>query len=230
MTDKKLELKKIAAEKAVEQIQSGMLIGLGVGSTAIHAVNKIAELIKTGQLVDIKAVACSKSTHEHAEELGIPLISLEKDMKLDITIDGADEVSEDLNLIKGGGGALLREKIIAQSTKREIIVIDDSKLSQHLGENFPLPVEVLQFAWESHLGFLQELGCIPKLRLIDSNKPYITDQGNYIIDCDFGAIKSPYMLAEQLDQRAGIIEHGLFLGLTSEVIVASETGLKILKI
>jgi ribose 5-phosphate isomerase A len=229
MTDNIFELKKAAAENAVEQIQSGMLIGLGVGSTAIHAVNKIAELIKSGQLVDIKAVACSKATHEHAEKLGIPLIPLQKNMLLNITIDGADEVSHDLNLIKGGGGALLREKIVAQSTKREIIVVDDSKLSQHLGEIFPLPVEVLQFAWESHLGFLEDLGCIPKLRETGDNEPYLTDQGNYIIDCNFGAIESPYKLAEQLNQRAGIIEHGLFLGLTSEVIVASETGIKILK-
>jgi len=229
MTVEILKLKKTAAEHAVEQIESGMLIGLGVGSTAIHAVNKIAELIDNGKLKDIKAIACSKDTHEHAVRLGIPITLFEKSKLIDLTIDGADEVDQNLNLIKGGGGALLREKIVAQSTKHQIIVVDDSKISTHLGENFPLPIETLEFGWKSHIDFLEDLGGHPELRMLSNGLPYKTDQGNLIIDCDFGPIPNPGKLDFMLNQRAGIIEHGLFLGLTSEVIIASSTGINTIK-
>ncbi len=222
-------LKKISAEKAVESIRSGMLIGLGVGSTSDHAVRKIAELLKTGKLKDIKAVVCSKATEDLASSLGIPLTSLKKNQVIDVTIDGADEVDRDLNLIKGGGGALLREKIVAQATNYQIIVVDDSKISVRLGEKFPLPIEVLQFGWQSHYVFLIELGGKPVLRHINTQTPFLTDQGNYIIDCDFGPMTSPHSLALKLDQRAGIIEHGLFLEMANEVIVASPDGIKTLK-
>lgn len=222
-------LKKMSAEKAVEEIQSGMLIGLGVGSTAIHAVNKIAELIKSGDLKDIQAVACSSATYDHAYSLGISLTSLKENQLIDITIDGADEVDENLNLIKGGGGALLKEKIVAQATERLIIVVDDSKISINLGEKFSLPIEVLQFGWRSHIQFLTDLGSLPTRRLNADNDSFVTDQGNYILDCNFGPIEDPKALALELDKRAGIIEHGLFLGLASEVIVSSVSGIEILK-
>jgi ribose 5-phosphate isomerase A len=229
MPDDRKPLKKIAAEKAVDYIKSGMLVGLGVGSTAIYAVDKIGELINSGSLTNITAIACSKATHDYATDLGIPLTFLDKKKLIDITIDGADEVDQKLNLIKGGGGALLREKIVAQSTIRQIIVVDDSKLSQHLGRNFSLPIEVLQFGYRSHFSFLKDIGGNPIQRINDTGKPYITDQGNFIIDSDFGAILEPQKLASKLDQRAGIIAHGLFLNLASEVIVASSSGINILK-
>lgn len=229
MNSDKTNLKKIAAEKAVEQIKSGMVIGLGVGSTAIHAVNKIGSLIESGELKDISAIACSKATHDHAQKLGIPLTSFSEDRLIDITIDGADEVDANLNLIKGGGGALLREKIVAQSTLYEIIVVDDSKISKYLGEKFYLPIEILKFGWETHMKFLESLGGEPTLRKDDSGHLYETDQSNFIIDCNFGPIKNPESLAKELESRAGIIEHGLFLGLAKEVIVASSSGIKTIK-
>ena len=170
-----------------------------------------------------------QETEDLASSLGIPLTSLKKNHNIDITIDGADEVDRDLNLIKGGGGALLREKIVAQATNHQIIVVDDSKISVRLGEKFPLPIEVLQFGWQSHFIFLIELGGKPVLRQIKDLTPFLTDQGNYIIDCDFGPMNNPHSLALKLDQRAGIIGHGLFLEMASEVIVASPTGIKTLK-
>lgn len=228
MTIDYTQLKKTAAEKAVEQIQSGMVIGLGSGSTAAFATLKIGELIKSGDLKNIVGISSSKQTEELAKANGIPLITFADYPVIDITIDGADEVDENLNVIKGGGGALLREKIIAQATKHEIIVVDESKISKYLGAKFYVPVEVVPFALEAEKRFLESLGGKPALR-IQNNNTFVTDEGNFILDTHFGEIKEPALLAARLNERAGIAEHGIFIGLASEVIVAGSDGIKALK-
>jgi ribose 5-phosphate isomerase A len=220
------QLKKKAGEYAAEQfIQSGMLVGLGVGSTAIHAVRKISQLIKEGKIFSITAIACSLETEEYAGSLGIPLIDINPETKIDLTIDGADEVDPDLNLIKGGGGALTREKIVAQISRREIIVIDQTKHSDILGTNWAVPVEVIPFGWQSQDQFLQSLGARTKLRTLENGNAYLTDQRNYIIDADFGPIHEPIILADQMKHRTGIVEHGLFINLATDLIIATEDGI-----
>jgi len=191
------DLKKIAAEHAVNQfIQSGMLIGLGFGSTAIHAVRKLSQKIKRGELSSITAIACSKQTEQYAKELGIPIIDFNLTTEIDITIDGADEVDPNLNLIKGGGGALTREKIVAQISRKEIIVIDPSKFSEILGTNWAVPVEVIPFGWQTQERYLRSLGAKTSLRLQKNGRPFWTDQNNFIIDADFGKITEPLLLAD----------------------------------
>lgn len=220
------ELKKQAAEYAADNfIQSGMIVGLGFGSTAIHAVNRIAERIKSGNLLDIKAIACARSTEEYASSIGIPIIEFAETTVIDVTIDGADEVDPDLNLIKGGGAALMREKIVAQASQREVIVVDASKHSPRLGTKWPIPLEVIPFGWQAQVGFLRSIGAEPGLRIVGEGNPVITDQGNYIIDANFGPIEDPKALALLLENRAGIIEHGLFLNLTTDVITATTEGI-----
>ena len=220
------QLKVVAAEYAVDNfIQSGMLVGLGFGSTAIHAVHRIAKLIKEQNLSSITAVACSKFTEEVAISLGIPLIDFKPDTKIDITIDGADEVDPELNLIKGGGGALTREKIVAQISRREIIVIDHSKYSEQLGTYWAVPVEVISFGWQTQEHYLQSLGAKTRLRFQQNGDPFISDQNNLIIDADFGLITEPYVLAEELKRRSGIVEHGLFINLATDVIIATKEGI-----
>ena len=216
-------LKQQAAEYASEWVESGMIVGLGTGSTAIFATRRIAERIGTGELQDILAVPTSLATEAAAIELGIPLTTLAKHPRVDITIDGADEVDPDLNVIKGGGGALLREKIVAQVTERLVIVVDDSKLSTQLGTRFFVPVEVIPFCWESQAAFLEAQGAEAILRQ-DGDQPYQTDQGNIILDCHFGPIADPAALAQRLNARAGIVEHGLFIGMASDVVVAGAEG------
>lgn len=222
-------LKKMAGEKAVELVESGMVVGLGFGSTAVHALRLIGQLIRDGKLKGIQAIPTSNSIAEEAREAMIPLTSLDDHPRIDITIDGADEVDPALNLIKGGGGALLREKIIAQATTREIIVVDDQKLSPVLGTHFDLPVEIIPFGMHPVEAFIRSLGAVPKLRLKLDGAPFVSDGGNYILDCRFGAIEDPYALSEVLKTRAGIVEHGLFLDLTSEVIIAASDGIRSMK-
>jgi ribose 5-phosphate isomerase A len=219
-------LKQEAAEYAVRYIESGMAVGLGTGSTAIFAVRRIGELLRTGKLTNIVAFATSKVTQQEAVQLNIPILSDDLPRTLDVTIDGADEVDPRLNLIKGGGGALLREKLVAQNTTREIIVVDDSKLSPRLGTLHVLPVEVLPFGWRSAARYLEALGAKYVVRHAADGAEYRTDQGNMILDCDFGPIADPAQLAAQLDRRAGIVEHGLFVGLTHLVIVSSSGGIR----
>ena len=218
------ELKKQAAERAVELIESGMVIGLGHGSTAILAVQRIAELLKEGKLSKVLGVPCSSQVEKAARNLGIPLTNLEEHPSIDLTIDGADEVDGNLDLIKGGGGALMREKIVAQVSHREVIVVDESKLSPALGTQRALPVEVVPFGWQSQALYLESLGATVILRKDDNEKRFMTDQGNLILDCNFGPIANPESLAETLNARTGIVEHGLFLGLTTDLIVAHVEG------
>ena len=219
-------LKRQAAEYAVRYVESGMAVGLGTGSTAIFAVRYIGELLRTGRLKNIIAFATSQATWEEAVRLNIAMISEDLPRSLDVTIDGADEVDPRLNLIKGGGGALLREKLVAQSTAREIIVVDESKLSPCLGTRHVLPVEVLPFGWRSPAGYLEALGAKYVVRHTPEGKQYRTDQGNMILDCNFGPIANPAQLADQLARRAGIVEHGLFVGLAHVVVVSGASGIR----
>jgi len=229
MADDRDALKKIAGEKAVEYVESGMVVGLGYGSTAIHALRLIGELIRRGELNGIQAIPTADLIAEEARRVGIPLTSLEEHPRIDVTIDGADEVDPNLNLIKGGGGALLREKIVAQATLFEIIVVDEQKLSPALGTNFDLPIEIIPFGMRPVEEYLRSLGAEPTLRVQRDGEPFITDNGNHIIDCRFGIIDDPYALSAQLKSRAGIVEHGLFLDLASEVIIAAGDGIRSLK-
>lgn len=223
------DLKRQAAERAVDYIESGMVVGLGHGSTAIFAVRRLAALIQAGTLQNIVAIPCSKAVEQEALQLGIPLTTFATHPRVDLTIDGADEVDPNLNLIKGGGGALLREKIVAQASQQEIIVIDEGKLSPALGTRFAVPVEVVPFGWQSQTRYLEELGATWLLRLDISGQPFITDQGNYILDCRFGSIADPIRLGQALDSLAVVVEHGLFLGLATRVIIGATDGLHYLE-
>ena len=219
-------LKMLAAEAAVAQIQDGMILGLGTGSTAKHAVDAIGRRVATG--LRVVGIPTSERTAEQARGLGIPLATFAEYSKLDIAIDGADEVEiGPLNLVKGLGGALLREKIVAAAAARFIVIVDESKLVQHLGTHAPLPIEVNPFGWEVTARKIRELGGDPKLRM-SSPKPYITDGGHYILDTSFGPIHNPPALAELLDGVVGVVEHGLFVGMTSQVIIGSPDGIKTL--
>jgi ribose 5-phosphate isomerase A len=202
-----------------------MRVGLGTGSTALHAVRRIAALLRSGALRDVAAMATSSATGAEAARLGVPLLPDDLPQALDITIDGADEVDPALDLIKGAGGALLREKIVAQASRRFIVVVDESKLSPRLGTRRPVPVEVEPFGWRSQARYLESLGASVALRQA-ADAPYRTDSGHLILDCAFGAIEAPGTLAATLVARAGIVEHGLFLGMAHEVIVAGPTGVQ----
>ncbi|MEN3010951.1 MAG: ribose-5-phosphate isomerase RpiA [Candidatus Bipolaricaulaceae bacterium] len=218
--------KREAAEAAVEAVRPGMVVGLGHGSTARYALLRLAELWRAGKLPGLRVIPCSRRVEEEARALGLPLATLEEHPEVDLTIDGADELDPKLNAIKGGGGALLREKIVAQATRREVIVADHTKLSPVLGTRFPVPVEVLPFGWKGQARFLEGLGARVALRLGADGAPFRTDQGNYILDCWFGPIPDPWGLARRLEARAGILGHGLFLGLVHEAFVAGPAGLR----
>ncbi len=239
-------LKKLAAYNAVEEIEDGMIVGLGTGSTVQFALEKIAEKIKSGELENIVGIPTSLQTERETKRLGIPITSLNEELRrknedlksssnspqssfvVDLTIDGADEVDKDLNLIKGGGGALLKEKIVAQASKKLIIIIDESKLSGKLGEKFYLPVEVIKDAYILEKNFLEGLGAKVKLRMKSDGEHFITDEGNYILDAKFNVIDNPAELNNMLNGRAAIVEHGIFKKeLVSKVIVAAERGIEI---
>jgi ribose 5-phosphate isomerase A len=220
------KLKEQAARRAVEFVQSGMIVGLGHGSTALFAVRRIAELIRSGVLQNIRGVPCSRKVFEDARKLGIPLTTLNRNSVIDLTIDGADEVDEHLNLIKGGGGALLREKIVAQASLCEIIIVDESKMSPILGTLCAVPIEVAPFGWKAHIFPLERLGAEVEPRKESDGKLFKTDQGNIILDAKFGPINDPAKLAADLKARAGVLEHGLFIGIATDVIVAGKGGLR----
>ncbi len=203
-----------------------MVVGLGTGSTAIFATRRIGELLRRGELHDILGFATSQATWQEAQRLGIPLMAQEMPREIDVTIDGADEVDPALNVIKGGGGALLREKIVAQASRRVVITVDDSKLSPRLGSRHPVPVEALAFGWRSQLRFLESLQARVAVRKNPDGSQFATDSGNMILDCDFGPITDPDALASSLSRRAGIVEHGLFLGLVTDLIVAGAAGVE----
>jgi ribose 5-phosphate isomerase A len=221
------QLKMAAAESAVAQVNDGQIVGLGSGSTAAFAVSALGRRVQKG--LRIVGIPTSEQTAAQARTLGIPLSTLEDHPQIDITIDGADEVEQDhLNLIKGRGGALLREKIIASSSKRLVIIVHSDKLVSRLGVKEPVPIEIVPFGWQATAERLSRLGAKPDLRRDPSGAPYRTDGGNYIVDCAFKTIDSAHSLAREIDHVVGVVEHGLFVGLTSEVYVAEAGGVRIL--
>ncbi len=222
-------LKKEAAIHAVRHIEPGMIVGLGTGSTAIHAVREIARRHAAGELEGVRAFATSSHIARVARGEGLPLFDDSGPASIDVTIDGADEVDPALNLIKGGGGALFHEKIVAQATSRQIIVVDEAKMSPRLGTLHALPVEVVPFGCESQRRFLETLGGCPVLRLDEKGEPFITDEGNVIYDCNFGPLGNPEELAAELRSRTGVVEHGLFLGMTDDLVIGTPKGLRHLR-
>lgn len=215
-----MNLKKIAAERAAEYIQDGMKVGLGTGSTAYFAICRLGERVREG--LQIQAVATSEASDKLAREWGIPIIPFDQIGRLDITIDGADEVDPDFNLIKGGGGALLREKIVAANSDKLIIVADGSKAVQQLGQ-FPLPVEVVPFASEWTFQALEKLGCRPEWRMNEYER-YLTDNGNLIADCRMESIVNAAELNVQLNMLPGVVDNGLFVDMADTVILAKDDG------
>ncbi|CAJ2631512.1 unnamed protein product [Trifolium pratense] len=227
------DLKKLAADKAVEYVKSGMVLGLGTGSTAAFVVSKLGELLSSGELTNIIGVPTSKRTEEQARSLGIPLSVLDDNPRLDLAIDGADEVDPYLNLVKGRGGALLREKMVEAASDKFVVVVDDTKLVTGLGgSGLAMPVEVVQFCWKYNLIRLQELfneeGVDAKLRLDESGKPYVTDNSNYIVDLYFKTpIRDANAAGTEISALEGVVEHGLFLNMATSVIIAGKTGVEV---
>ncbi|GMI67646.1 ribose-5-phosphate isomerase 2 [Hibiscus trionum] len=227
------DLKKIAAYKAVEFIESGMVLGLGTGSTAKHTVDRIGELLRQGKLTNIVGIPTSKMTQEQALSLGIPLSDLDSHPIVDLAIDGADEVDPHLNLVKGRCGSLLREKMVEGACKKFVCIVDESKLVKHLGgSGLALPVEIVPFCWKFTANKLQNLfqrsGCVAKLRNDCEWKPFVTDNGNYIVDLYLKKELGDLQIASDVILRlAGVIEHGMFLDMATTVIVAGELGITI---
>jgi ribose 5-phosphate isomerase A len=222
------ELKRQAAEQAVAYIQSGMVVGLGTGSTAVFAVRRIGELLAAGRLQRIVGIPTAEVTAREAERAGVPLGTLDDHPSVDVTIDGADEIDPQLNLIKGLGGALLREKIVAAASRRLIIIADDSKRVEQLGTRAPVPVEVVVFARRPVADYLASLGARVVERRKDGER-FITDEGNLILDCHFPGLPNPSEMAQLIRAQPGVVEHGLFLGMATEAIVAGERGVRVLE-
>jgi ribose 5-phosphate isomerase A len=218
--------KRRAAESATGLVESGMVVGLGSGTTAEFAVHRLAERLEAGELRDVVGVPTSTVVAKLALALGIPLTDLSAHPTIDLTIDGADEVDPQWNLIKGGGGALLREKIVAQATRREVIVVDDTKLSPRLGTHHRVPVEVVDFGWRPEALHLESLGAKVDLRSTAGGSPFRTDGGNFILDADMGPLDDPAGVAASLMQRAGVVEVGLFVGLVDDLVVGSDQGVE----
>jgi ribose 5-phosphate isomerase A len=225
-TDQRDRLKRAAAQRAVEFVESGMVLGLGTGSTAACVVEALARRVAQG--LAVVAIPSSEHTAEMARALGIPLTNMGEHRHIDLAIDGADEVERGtLDLIKGHGGALLREKIVAAASERFVVVVDDEKLVNRLGERFPIPVEVAQFGWQATAAALEQLGTRPELRQI-GGRTFVTDGGNFILDCPFGSIAEPRQLEQAINMTVGVVENGLFLGRSAAVVVASADGVEIL--
>ncbi|KAK3040744.1 hypothetical protein RJ639_029266 [Escallonia herrerae] len=228
------ELKKIAAYKAVEFVESGMVLGLGTGSTAKHAVSRIGELLQQGKLHNIVGIPTSKITHEQALSVGIPLSDLDAHPVLDLAIDGADEVDPFMNLVKGRGGSLLREKMVEGACKKFVVIVDESKLVKHLGgSGLAMPVEIVPFCWKFTAKRLElmfeEAGCVGKLRrFVGNGEPFVTDNGNYIVDLyfkrDIGDLRAA---SDAILRLAGVVEHGMFLDMATTLIVAGELGVTV---
>lgn len=221
MTDANVA-KRAAAFAAADLVQDGMKIGLGSGSTFLFVIERLAERIRT-QGLKVTGVPSSKATAAAATAAGVPLLSLDEVDRLDLAIDGADEVDPQKNLIKGGGGAHVRERIVAAAAKEMIVIVDDKKLVAVLGKAFLLPVEVLQFGWKQAERLIAATGGKPARRMRDG-APYVTDNGNFILDCKYDGIDDPAWLADQLDALVGVVDHGLFVGMAGRVVVADPTG------
>ena len=223
------QLKRAAAERAVEFVEDGMVIGLGTGSTAKHVVDVVAERRERGELRAILGIPTSTATRDHARARGVPVTDFTEISSCDICIDGADEIGPGLDLIKGLGGALLWEKIVACASDRMVVVADESKLVARIGERAPVPVEVVPFGWSLQERYLEELGARPELRRNAAGEPFVTDSGNYILDARFdGGIKDPRKLESALRERVGIVESGLFLRIATQAVVAGAGGVRVL--
>lgn len=224
--------KKKAAMRAVEMVEPGMRVGLGTGSTAAHFVALLGERVKAG--LSVICVPTSEETRQFGESRGIKMSTLEEVPELDITFDGADEIDDELRMIKGGGGALLREKIVAMASDRVVIMVDESKVVERLGA-FKLPVEVVQFGLTATRDMMETLaddcGCEGEieLRMAKDGKPFVTDNGNYILDCNFGRIDDPEELDDALKFIPGVVENGLFLEICDVAIIAGADGVSVVQ-
>ena len=221
-------LKRAAARRALSEVSPGMRLGLGTGSTVAHFLDLLGEALREKRLADVVGVPTSEWTAGRSRELGIPLTSLDETPELDLCVDGADEVDPRLNLVKGLGGALLREKMVAAASARFVVIVDAAKEVSRLGTRAPLPVEVVPFAWTVHRGLLESRGGSPSLRTGAGGAPFVTDNGNYILDVEFeDGIADPPELDEILSRRAGVVETGLFLGMATAVVVADPAGVRV---
>jgi len=221
------QLKRASALRAIEEVEDGMVVGLGTGSTAAFVVEGLAARVASG--LRVVGIPTSERTATQARRLGIPISTFAEHQHLDLTIDGADEVQlGTLDLIKGLGGALLGEKIVAAASERLIIVVDQEKLVERLGEHTPVPIEVTQFGWQVTAVALAKLGCAAERRYTAGEQPYLTDGGNYILDCRFGPIADPAAIERQIAMTVGTVESGLFVARTSGVVVATTTGVEFL--
>ena len=218
-TNPRNQEKQIAARAAIDIVEAGSIVGLGSGSTAAYAVRFLADRVRDG--LKIVGIPTSQETKRLAEQLGIPLATLDEHGKIDIDIDGADEIDPQLNLIKGGGGAFLREKIIASVSRRFIVIADSTKQVKRLGK-FPLPVEVVPFAQSLIKTQIEAMGAKVSLRNYAYGNPYVTDEGHHILDCNFGEISDPAGLAEKLCHIPGVVEHGLFIGMAEIALIGKE--------
>lgn len=220
--------KRAAGVAALAEVRSGMTLGLGTGSTVRHFLEALGEALARGTLKDIRGVPTSEDTATRARALGIPLLELHEAGELDLAVDGADEVTLELDLVKGLGGALLREKMVVQAARRFVVIADASKRVPRLGMRSPLPVEVVPFGWQAHLPYFRTLGADPVLRRVERDADaYRTDNGNLVVDLAFPeGIRDPRALDRALAQRAGVVETGLFLGVAQRCYLATEAGVE----
>ena len=225
-------MKREAAQRALQFVEDGMIVGLGTGSTAAQFIDLLGEKVSDG--LNITGVATSAATERQARAAGITLTTLDEEPEIDLTVDGADEIDQNLRLIKGGGGALLREKIVASASEMVVIIADQSKLVERLGA-FPLPVEVVPFGYKVSLAMIEdiadELGLegTVRQRLGEDGKPFVSDGGNFILDCSFGVLDDPEVLAELLPFTPGVVDHGLFIGLADQAVIAGENGVRLIE-
>ncbi len=222
-----MDLKELAASEAVKYVEDVMVVGLGSGSTASIAIRLIGDKVRSEGL-DILGVPTSKASDLMGRAVGLRIVDLDDHPSVDLTIDGADEVDPKLNLIKGLGGALVREKIVAAASAVEIIVADDSKLVEYLGQKAPLPVEVVKFSYKTTMRKLSALGCKPALRMADEG-PFTTDNGNYTLDCRFARIDGPAAMESTINNIPGVVDNGLFVGRASKAVIGSKDGIRILE-
>lgn len=220
----RVALQRATGEHAATYVQDGMIVGLGTGSTAAFAIAALVARVAGG--LRIRAIPTSRASAIQARAGGIPLTTLNSYPRIDVTIDGADEVDPAMNVIKGRGGALLREKIVASATQRQVIIVDETKLVGRLGERMPLPVEIVPFGWKRTAGELASLGLVPTLRRAGSTL-FRTDNGNYIVDCALPSTFALHDLAAAIKATVGVVEHGFFLGLTHTVVIGTPTGIEV---